>query len=127
MPNICLPCKQLKEIIVCTETIVIGTVASFNTLYHIYFISLSNGIIIHYTAFSDAVGLLKLTPVDGFILATNHSYEFIVNQTSSPAVGENITIDGITAKCFKISFVNAVEGDGTGISYFSIEGTFIIS
>jgi len=105
MPNICLPCDKLKEISVCTETIVIGTVASFNTLYYIYFISLANGFIVRYTATSNGLGVLVLTPVNGFVLATNHLYEIFVNTNQSVSTGENISIGAVTAKCFNVSFV----------------------
>ncbi len=103
--SICLPCTKLKEVALCTDTIVIGTVATINTLYNIYFQSLANGMIVKYTATSSAVGLLTLTPTDGFVLAANHGYEMWVNKTNSSLAGENLTIGSTTALCFNVSFV----------------------
>lgn len=103
--SICVPCTKLKEVALCTDTIVIGTVASFLTLYNIYFQSLANGMIVKYTATSSAAGLLTLTPAGGFVLAANHGYEIWVNKTNASLGGENLTIGATTATCFNVSFV----------------------
>ena len=103
--SICTPCIRLKPVSICTDSIVIGTVASFNTVYHIYFVSLANGMVVHYTATSNGAGLLVLTPTDGFILATDHLYEVYVNKTQSVSEGENLTIGATTATCYQVSFI----------------------
>lgn len=104
--SICSPCTRLKEVALCTDSIVIGTVASFNTSYNIYFTSLANGFILRETATSDGAGLLTLTPANGFALAANMGYEIKVNKTNSSLTGENLTIGGTTATCFNVSFVH---------------------
>lgn len=103
--SLCLPCARLKEVALCSATIVIGTVATINTLYNIYFQSLANGMIVKYTATSSATGVLTLTPTGGFVLAANHGYELWVNKTNSSLAGENLTIGATTATCFNVSFV----------------------
>ena len=106
--SLCAPCTRLKQISVCTDSIVIGTVSSINTVYHIYFVSLANGMRIRYTATSDANGLLTLTPADGFILATNHLYEIFVTTGTSVTTGDNLTIGSTTTTCYQLSFVDAL-------------------
>lgn len=101
---ICDSCKTLRPINICTDSIEIGTVASINSTYNIYFISLANGLIVRYTTISDANGLLILTPTS-FVFATNHLYKLFVNQTNSVERGEDLTIGVNTAKCFNIEFV----------------------
>lgn len=103
--SLCVPCTRLKEVALCTDSIVIGTVATINTPYNIYFQSLANGMIVKYTATSSAAGLITLTPTGGFVLAANHGYEVWVNKTNSSLTGENLTIGATTATCFNVSFV----------------------
>ena len=118
--SICSPCIRLNEISLCTDSIIIGTVAQSNTLYNIYFISLATGIKVHYQATSDVNGLLILTPDDPFVLASDHLYEVFVNTTNSPSIGEDLTIDSTTAKCYQVSFIQVVD-------YPFIEQTFSIA
>ena len=107
--SLCTPCTVLNPVSICTDSLVIGTVGSNNTLYHIFFISLANGMIVHYTSTSSNAGLLTLTPTGGFLLATNHTYELFVNTTQSVSTGENLTIGTITAQCFNVSFVDVLD------------------
>jgi hypothetical protein len=100
--SICSPCTRVNNIAQCTSTIVIGTVTSNSTLYNVYFRSLANGMIVKYTTTSSGAGLLTLTPIDGFFLASNHLYEIFVNKTNSSLVGEDFTIGTTTANCFTL-------------------------
>lgn len=102
--SLCEPCTRLKNIAICTDTIVIGTVATISTSYNIYFRSLANGMIVRYTATSDVNGLLTLTPTDGFVLSPNIIYEIWVNKTNSNLEGENLTISGTAATCYTLMF-----------------------
>jgi hypothetical protein len=83
---------------------VIGTVATINTLYNIYFRSLANGMVVKYTATSSGAGLLSLTPTDGFILAADTLYEVFVNKTNSTLTGESLTIGGTASTCYTLTF-----------------------
>lgn len=102
--SLCSPCTRLKNVALCTDSLVIGTVGSNNTLYNIYFRSLSNDMIVKYTATSSVAGLLTLTPTDGFILAGNTLYELWVNTSNSSQTGVNLTIGGAAATCYTLMF-----------------------
>jgi hypothetical protein len=102
--SLCSPCTRLKNVALCTDTIVIGTVAAVSTLHNIYFRSLSNDMIVKYTATSSGAGLLTLTPTDGFILAGNTLYELWVNTSNSSQTGLSLTIGGTAATCYTVAF-----------------------
>jgi hypothetical protein len=102
--SLCSSCTATKPVSICNTNLIIGTVASNNTLYNIYFRSLSNGFIVKYTATSSGAGLLTLSPEDGFVLACNHLYEMYVNTSTSSSTGANLTIGGVTATCFNVMF-----------------------
>jgi hypothetical protein len=53
--SLCSPCTRLKNVALCTDTLVIGTVAAVNTLHNIYFRSLGNDMIVKYTATSSVL------------------------------------------------------------------------
>ena len=102
--SLCSKCTELKPVSICNNDLIIGTVASNDTLYNIYFRCLSNGMIVKYTATSNGSGLLTLSPSDGFVMATNMVYELYVNKTTSSSTGENLTIDGVTKTCYNVMF-----------------------
>jgi len=102
--SLCSACTALKPVSICNSNLIIGTVASNNTLYNIYFRSLSNGFLVKYTATSSGAGLLTLSPADGFVLATNHLYEMYVNTSTSTSTGANLTIGTTTATCYNVMF-----------------------
>lgn len=102
--SLCAPCTRLKNVALCTESLVIGTVAAANTLHNIYFRSLASGFFVKYRAVSDANGLLTLTPADGFVLSSNTLYELWVNTSNSTETGLDLTIDGSAAKCYTVMF-----------------------
>ncbi len=102
--SLCSACTALKPVSICNTNLIIGTVASNNTLYNIYFRSLSNGFLVKYTATSNGSGLLTLSPADGFVLATNHLYEMYVNTSTSTSTGANLTIGTTTATCYNVMF-----------------------
>lgn len=105
---LCAPCTRLKDIALCTDSIIIGTVGSINTSYNIYFRSLANGMVVRYTATSDGLGLLILTPINGFALSSHTGYEIFVNKTNANLTGENLTIGSTIATCFNLSFIHVV-------------------
>ncbi|MES2592414.1 MAG: hypothetical protein V4608_11045 [Bacteroidota bacterium] len=102
--SICNPCTRLMPVALCTDSIVIGTVATINTVYNIYFTSLATGKVFRFNATSSGAGLLTLTPTDGFDFASDTGYELKVNKVNTSLTGENLTIGGTTAKCFFITF-----------------------
>lgn len=102
--SICTPCTRLKSVAICTNSLVIGTVATHSTSYNVYFRSLANDMVVKYTTTSSVAGLLTLTPTAGFILAANTLYEVWVNKTNSNLTGENLTIGTTTATCYTIMF-----------------------
>lgn len=102
--SLCTACTSLKPISICNTNLIIGTVANANQNYNIYFRSLSNGFIVKYTATSSADGLLTLSPEDGFVLSTNHTYEMFVNQSQSTSTGVDLTIGTTTATCYNVIF-----------------------
>lgn len=102
--SLCSPCTRLKEVALCTDSIVIGTVTSFNTLYNVYFTSLATGRVFRYEATSDSDGLLTLN--EEFEFAENTGYELKVNKVNTTLAGEDLTIGTVTAKCFMLSFIH---------------------
>jgi hypothetical protein len=102
--SLCSACTALKPVSICNTNLIIGTVANASQNYNIYFRSLSNGFLIKYTATSSVAGLLTLSPADGFVLATNHTYEMYVNQTQSTSTGVNLTIGSTVATCYNVIF-----------------------
>lgn len=102
--SLCNNCTELKTVSICVNDLIIGTVASNNTLYNIYFRSVATGLLIKYTATSNGSGLLTLTPTSGFIFSVNTFYELFVNKTTSLSTGESLTIGGVAATCYKVMF-----------------------
>lgn len=109
--SICSQCTRLKPVSICTNNLIIGTVANANQNYNIYFRSLSNGFLVKYTATSNGSGLLTLSPTDGLVLAVNNLYELYVNQTQSTSTGANLTIGTTTATCFNVIFEQVHDED----------------
>ena len=105
MNSYCTPCTQLKEISVCTDAIIVGTVGTNNTAYNIYLRSLANDMIVKFTATSSGAGLLTITSTGGFNLATSTGYELWVNKVSSIAAQENLTIGTGTHLCYTVNFI----------------------
>ena len=104
--NLCAQCIKTKELNICTDALIIGTVTA-NTYYNIWFRCLANGFIVKYEATSDAYGLLILDSSAGLILATNLGYEMYINTTSSVETGEDFVIGTTTVNCLVLTFVNA--------------------
>lgn len=102
--SICQSCTALKPVSICNTNLIIGTVANASQSYNIYFRSLANGFLIKYTATSSSAGLLTLSPASGFVLATNHTYEMFVNQSTSVSTGVNLTIGSTVATCYNVIF-----------------------
>lgn len=109
--SLCNQSTALKPVSICTNNLIIGTVGSNNTLYNIFFRSLSNGFLVKYTATSNGSGLLTLSPTDGFVLACNHLYELYVNTSTSTSSGVSLTIGNKTDTSFKLMFERVNVGD----------------
>lgn len=124
--GVCSQCRRLNPVSICTGDLTIGTVSSVNTVYNIFFKSLSNGFVVKYSAISSSAGLLTLAPTDGFILATNHLYEMYVNKTNSTSDGESLTIGTVTATCYNVLFENVLEGS-TNTIYTYVHQTLEIA
>lgn len=102
--SVCSPCTQLKQISKCADSIIIGTVGSNNTEYHVYFKNLATGKIHRYDAISSVAGLLTITGT--FDFSNNQSYELWVNKVVTSVMNEqNLTIGATTATCYTISFI----------------------
>lgn len=103
--SLCAPCTKLKQISLCTDSLIIGTVSvyNFNVPYIVYFKSLATGAIYSYAVTSDSNGLLTLIFTDGFPLATGTGYELWVNQAGdSIDTQEDLTIGATTATCYTL-------------------------
>lgn len=104
--SICSICTKLKQISLCTDSLIIGTVGiyQFNAPHVVYFKSLATGKIHSYNVTSDANGLLTLALPDGFPLASGTGYEMWVNQAGdSIDTQDDLTIGDTTATCYTIS------------------------
>lgn len=125
--SICNPCTRLKQISLCTDSIIIGTVDvyHFNTAHVVYFKSLANGGIYSYNVTSDGAGSLTLTLPEGFPLASGHAYEMWVNVSGdSIDTQSNLTIGSTTATCFTISATQVFDmyyGEFTNYSSQTLE------
>lgn len=104
--SLCCFCTKLKSISLCTDSLVIGTVADENAPYIVYFKSLATGKIFHYAVTSNANGLLTLQFTDGFPLATLTGYEMWVNKAGDSIDDtENLTIGATTDTCYQLQAV----------------------
>lgn len=104
--SICSPCTRLKQISLCTDSLIIGTVGIylFSLPHVVYFKSLATGATYAYHVNSDANGLLTLQFTDGFPLADGTAYEMWVNQAGdSIEKQDDLTIGDTTATCFTLS------------------------
>lgn len=103
--GLCEKCTQLKPINLCTDSVIIGSVAEFNTSYIVFFKSLATGALYSYPVTSNSVGLLTLLFVEGFPLASGTGYELWVNKASSNSIAhkENLTIGTTVKTCYNIS------------------------
>lgn len=102
--SICAPCKQLKQISLCTDSLVIGTVADENTAYIVYFKSLATGAIYSRPVTSDSNGVITIQFTDGFPLASGTGYELWVNKAGDSVEDTvNLTIGATTATCYTLS------------------------
>ncbi len=104
--SICVKCTQLKQISLCTDSLIIGSVSAynFNVSYRVYFKSLATGAVYSYPVTSNNTGLLTLTFIAGFPLSTGQAYELWVNQTGdSIDTQEDLTIGTTTALCYTLS------------------------
>lgn len=119
--SLCAPCTRLKNVALCTESLVIGTVAAVNTLHNIYFRSLANGFFVKYRAVSDANGLLTLTPAEGFVLSSNTLYELWVNTSNANQTGLNLTIGGTADTCYTVMFDRIYYTGGNNYSSQTLE------
>ncbi len=104
--SLCCNCSKLKSISLCTDSLVIGTVASFNYPYIVYFKSLATGKVFYYAVTSNTAGLLTLQFTDGFPLATLTGYEMWVNKAGDSIDDkEDLTIGTTTDTCFNLKAV----------------------
>lgn len=102
--SLCSQCTQLKQISLCTDSIIIGTVVNENAPYIVYFKSLATGAIYSYPVTANANGVLTLQFVDGFPLSTGQAYELWVNEAGdSIDTQDNLTIGATTATCYTLS------------------------
>ena len=102
--SLCTPCTKLKQISLCTDIIIIGTVTGNNIPYRVVFKSLATDRIAMYAVTSSGAGLLTLILPAGFPLAEGTSYEMWVNKVSdSISDQEDLTIGTTTASCFTLS------------------------
>lgn len=104
--TLCSPCRKLKSISLCTDSLIIGTVADENAPYIVYFKSLATGKTFQYAVTSNANGLLTLQFTDGFPLATLTGYEMWVNKAGDSIDDmENLTIGAVTTTCYNLQAV----------------------
>lgn len=102
--SICSPCTQLKQISLCTDSLIIGTVSEENAPYVVYFKSLANGALHKYSVTANSNGVLTLQFTDGFPLASGTAYEMWVNQQGDSIEDKsNLTIGATTATCYTLS------------------------
>lgn len=102
--SLCAPCTKLKQISLCTDSIVIGDVSEESAPYIVYFKSLATGAIYSYPVTADANGVLRLQFTDGFPLASGQLYELWVNQAGdSIDTQKPLTIGATTADCYTLS------------------------
>ena len=102
--SLCDPCRKLKSISLCTDSLIIGTVTGLSQPYIVYFKSLATGKIFSYAVTSNAAGLITLTFTAAFPLATLTSYEMWVNKAGDSVDDtENLTIGAVTDTCYQLS------------------------
>lgn len=104
--SLCSPCRKLKSISLCTDSLIIGTVSGHNQPYIVYFKSLATSKIFSYAVTSNSAGLLTLQFTDGFPLATLTGYEMWLNKAGDSIDDlENLTIGIVTDTCFNLQAV----------------------
>lgn len=81
--SLCVPSTLLKQISLCTDAIVIGTIAEENTHVKVNFTNLATGATSSYPAQSDGDGLITLTLTDGMPLASGQYYQMWVSGIGS--------------------------------------------
>jgi hypothetical protein len=102
--SICSPCTQLKQISLCTDSLIIGTVSEENTAYLVYFKSLATGALYKYSVTSDSNTILTLQFTDGFPLASGTGYEMWVNLSGDSIEDKlDLTVGATTATCYTLS------------------------
>lgn len=105
--SLCTPCTKTKDINICTDELIIGTVTP-STDYNVYFRSLANGFIVKYELTSDSYGTLSIdTSTDELLVACNIGYELFINQTTSYNTGEDFIIGTTTVNCLNVQFIRA--------------------
>ncbi len=102
--SLCSQCRKLKSISLCTDSLIIGTVADANSPYIVYFKSLATGKIFSYAVTSNSSGLITLTFSSAFPLATQTGYEMWVNKAGDSIDDtEDLTIGAVTDTCYQLS------------------------
>ena len=115
----CTSCTQLKQISLCTDSIVVGEAPLANTPYAVYFKSLSTGKVHTYYVTSSASKIITITLDDGFPLATLTGYRMWINTLGDSIESEENLIIGVTtATCYLISAINVFN------SYYDINQNY---
>ena len=115
--SVCNPCDKLKRISLCTDSIVIGTMAEADTDYIVYFRNTATDKIVFYHGTSDADALLTITPPYGFNFPQETDFEVWVTLDSvNSENNEEVQVEGWTAYmdamyCFLVSFIQVYDGD----------------
>ena len=102
----CNTCQLTKPIPTCTESLVLGTIASDTDVY-IFVKNHSSGYIHRQEATSTLYGTLALDmslPDPSFYNQDSNYEVWVTLQTVSPNDRLDITIDSVTYDCFSLSF-----------------------
>lgn len=101
--SLCCPCTKLKTISLCTDSLIVGTVAGTSAPYIVYLKSLATGKIFSYSVTSSPAGLLTLQFTAGFPLATLTGYELWANRSGDSIDDQvELTIGATTDTCYQL-------------------------
>lgn len=111
----CNTCQLTKSIPTCTESLVLGTIASDTDVF-IFVLNHSNGYLYKQEATSSPYGtlILDLTKPDPSFYNQDSDYEvWATLQTDSLIDRLDITIDDVEYSCFDVSFIASYNDQDT--------------
>lgn len=117
----CLPCLKVCNVPVCSEEIIIGTIADVNTDIYIVVHNKTTGRKQYVSTQSDAGGIVTLV-TSGLGLMPEHSYELaVIPRPGSPCDKYTITVGEFTGTCISVTFENAKDSEGCPVTFTSVE------
>lgn len=117
----CLPCLQACSVPLCTDEIIIGTIADVNTDIYILVHNKTTGRKQYISSQSDGAGVVTLV-TDGLGLMAGHSYEIsVIPRPGSPCDKKTIEIGTSSGTCISLILEDAKDSDGCPVTFTSVE------